>query len=126
MDMLICVSCPEVANSSDGIRCKPCYNKTVRKYRKDNPEIIKKIDKRHSLKRKYGMKLEEYQQRSASQNNSCEICGRIVGILSVDHNHITGQVRGLVCNGCNIKIGVIESKQLDSIYLCLEKYANLR
>ena len=43
------------------------------------------------------------------QNNSCAICGinqsETVRKLSVDHNHETNQVRGLLCNACNLGLG---------------------
>jgi hypothetical protein len=42
-----------------------------------------------------------------SQNNSCAICGGDAGqrSFSVDHDHISGKVRGLLCRGCNVGIG---------------------
>src|SRR3990167_8472300 len=40
------------------------------------------------------------------QNNKCPICHRgIKKNLSVDHNHSTKKIRGLICNNCNLSIG---------------------
>jgi hypothetical protein len=40
-----------------------------------------------------------------AQDGRCLICGERPEInLSVDHDHHTGQVRGLICNPCNIAI----------------------
>jgi hypothetical protein len=42
-----------------------------------------------------------------AQNGLCAIC-KIVpprGRLCVDHNHVTGKIRGLLCDGCNMAIG---------------------
>ena len=66
------------------------------------------------LKRKYNMTLEQYTTLLKSQNNVCAICknsevrkannGKVMK-LSVDHNHITGQNRGVLCNKCNLVLG---------------------
>ena len=48
------------------------------------------------------------------QNNSCAICQSSnpggkhrQGMFMVDHNHKTGKIRGLLCNRCNLAIGVL-------------------
>ncbi len=66
------------------------------------------------LKSKYGLTLEEYDQMLIAQNGVCAICrgpevaedkNGFVKRLSVDHNHKTGKVRGLLCWKCNTMIG---------------------
>jgi hypothetical protein len=42
------------------------------------------------------------------QGHSCAICGEMEEKLVLDHDHSTGQVRGFLCNSCNIKIGHVE------------------
>ena len=62
------------------------------------------------LRRRYRMFLEDYDRILAEQNGGCGVCGiKIRGVLNVDHNHVTGQVRGLVCNRCNLVVGMFES-----------------
>ena len=46
----------------------------------------------------------------AIQNNLCAICKEPKNDLCVDHNHETGAVRGLLCCGCNIRVGFLELK----------------
>jgi len=66
------------------------------------------------LKRKYGISLDEYNQLVESQGDSCAICGTTdKGVArgkfrywSVDHNHATGEVRGLLCQKCNVLLGM--------------------
>lgn len=59
------------------------------------------------MKRLYGMSSSQYQQLAELQGNACVICreaptGRP---LVVDHCHASGQVRGLLCNRCNVGLG---------------------
>lgn len=52
---------------------------------------------------------EVYERLLEQQNNSCAICGidasKLNKELSVDHNHKTLQVRGLLCTYCNVGLG---------------------
>ncbi len=62
------------------------------------------------LKRSYGITLNDYNQMLTEQNDCCAICGTDNpggkhGKFMVDHNHDTGEVRGLLCKRCNIAIG---------------------
>lgn len=68
----------------------------------------------HRLSR-YGIMPEEYAQNLALQENRCEICKEkflISKFRHQDHDHKTGQVRALLCRGCNIVIGVLEKKKI--------------
>jgi hypothetical protein len=90
---------------SDGLMsvCRPCYNKKIRK--KYDP--FKKRSMR--LKHTYGITREEYDLKLQEQDNGCAICKSDKpggnGGFYVDHNHTTGQVRGLLCHWCNFMIG---------------------
>lgn len=62
------------------------------------------------LRRWYGMSLEDYHSLLASQGGVCKICGatepgRKAWRFSVDHNHETGVIRGLLCINCNVLLG---------------------
>lgn len=87
--------------------CSPCRNAKAKK-QWANGEI------RHSVyKRKYGITVAEYDIMLASQGNGCAICktteptghGKKNGRFSVDHDHETGEVRGLLCHACNVALG---------------------
>ncbi len=61
------------------------------------------------LKKEYGIIPEDYDRMFLEQGGVCLICkeppsGRVIR-LAVDHNHETGQVRGLLCVDCNNGIG---------------------
>jgi hypothetical protein len=56
----------------------------------------------------YGLRPGEYGQIYLAQGSVCAICRRATGAtraLSVDHDHKTGLVRGLVCRPCNDLLG---------------------
>lgn len=63
----------------------------------------------NQLRIKYGISLSDYNKLKEKQNNCCEICGRheseFKRRMCVDHNHATGEVRGLLCNHCNTALG---------------------
>jgi hypothetical protein len=60
----------------------------------------------HVLKHKYGISLLEYELRLALQNGACAICEKKPKrLLCVDHCHVTGKVRGLLCSKCNSALG---------------------
>ena len=82
------------------------WNAWHKKDRTDNPDKVKKQVRKAILKMKYSITLEDYQQMCEKQNNLCAICHEPdTRDLSVDHNHITGKVRGLLCQYCNLAIG---------------------
>lgn len=60
--------------------------------------------------RSYGLTLAQYAALFTAQNNVCLICNGVTKgkKLVVDHDHKTGQVRGLLCTRCNTAIGFLE------------------
>jgi len=88
----------------------------------------KLYDRERKLKFKYGVDLNDYERLLEEQEGCCAICGvtpenEPYGVLSVDHNHDTGEVRGLLCNACNRVLGFAkDSKQvLKKAYAYLDK-----
>lgn len=93
-------------SARDGLSpgCQNCRNKKAKEYR--TPEIRRK----YRLKADYGLTIEEYQSILEKQNGLCLICQREETrrgskILSIDHDHRTGRIRGLLCHSCNVSIG---------------------
>jgi hypothetical protein len=65
-----------------------------------------------TLKRKYGITLEEYDRLFESQGGKCAIGVGCVyhpkaTRLDVDHDHKTGEIRGLLCRSHNRGIGLL-------------------
>ena len=60
---------------------------------------------------KYPIDDRQRQILMTKQNGRCGICGRhqsISGRLAVDHDHVSGLVRGMLCQRCNWHLGVVE------------------
>lgn len=62
----------------------------------------------YRLKRRYGLKEEQYYYMMEAQNGHCLACGEEPPRLLIDHDHKTGSVRGLLCFKCNLLIGFLE------------------
>jgi Recombination endonuclease VII len=63
------------------------------------------------LKSRYGITLDDYDRMLAEQGDRCAICGTTKpgsrGEWRVDHYALTGRVRGLLCDACNLGIGLL-------------------
>jgi hypothetical protein len=104
-----CPNCEEVKGRDEfhpskwgrsGKRCKRC--------RRDE-----------HIRRLYGIGMDEYEEMYEVQAGLCAICELpekaknpigAIARLSIDHDHETGEVRGLLCRGCNHILGAIEKK----------------
>ncbi len=108
-------------------RCKTCVNEIrrekynenpekfitrVKKFRKDNPEKIRDT----KLKQAYGVGNTYYDAKLKEQGNVCAGCGRNVKTvwrdkeikMALDHDHLTGKPRGVLCIKCNRAYGLLE------------------
>ena len=85
--------------------CKSCC-RSAEKLRKRDYSAPSRVSSK--MKSKYGITLEDYNQMYDLQSGVCKICGQAETNgkrIAIDHNHITGKVRGLLCNHCNIGLG---------------------
>lgn len=85
-------------------QCTACF----KEYYKRTPEVYRKSH----LKGTFGMTLEDYDKKFQEQKGRCEICGAespgpssLRKHFPIDHNHVTGQIRGLLCHMCNHLLG---------------------
>lgn len=76
------------------------------RYRERGGDRVRSMERRRRLA-VYGLTPEHYDELVHAQDGVCAICQRAPrkGVLSVDHDHRTGKVRGLLCGQCNMAIG---------------------
>ena len=102
--------CQSVKKYRQTEKGKQTHRKSNKKYRQTKKG--KKATKKSLLKR-HNMQLEDYKKLIEQQDGCCAICGKHPSkfdrILSIDHNHTTGKVRGLLCVYCNTGLGWLEN-----------------
>lgn len=96
-------------NTSTGLHswcidcCKTAVSAATKKRREDpNYRLAESL-------KKYGLTVDEYHSILASQKGRCYVCLKKPEDkrLVVDHNHDTGEVRGLLCHRCNSALGML-------------------
>ena len=108
----------------DGRQCrrckayKPWSEYSIARTRVHGREVYCKACRAASrFKRSYGITSSYYQKLSDLQGGVCAICGeketamgsgRSIRPLSVDHDHATDAVRGLLCSKCNTAVGLMD------------------
>jgi len=109
-----CPSCEQVLAIGDFVRnrrtksglgsyCRPCQRAKV-------AESIKRrhgTTRHYHLKRRYGLGADEVLSLLEGQGSPCLVCRRPITVETahVDHDHVTGIVRGILCFGCNGGMG---------------------
>ena len=112
--------------------CGSCYNMSLlknnpdaheraKKRRRDShkqdiltrdPEKYAAKQRERRYKHRYGITVSEYNSILSHQGNKCAICREVIhsedNKLYVDHDHSTGNIRGLLCAGCNTAMGIVD------------------
>lgn len=107
-----------------------------RERRKADPDQARILDRRDWLQKEYGVTPEWYDVQLARQNDVCAICKKKETFkhwrsgklrrFHVDHNHTTGETRGLLCQFCNHRLYLIEYPEIfmDAALAYLAQYAH--
>lgn len=105
--------------------CKDCLN-TARKsqpafgrWHKLNRERVQQYMRDFALKRYWGLTREDFDRMLEAQGGVCAICKKShwMGVGKrphVDHCHMSGKIRGLLCNLCNVGLGAFKD-DVDSL-----------
>lgn len=128
-------TCESCGNELPPNRKKVCNNTcAAREYRRRNKIEVKERTRFWRIQTEYGLSKTDFMSLYEQQHGCCAICKTPIKILDdfssvsdiarVDHNHTTGEVRGLLCHGCNAAIGLFKENttaiRLAAEYL--EKY----
>jgi hypothetical protein len=118
-------------SKNPAVWCKLCCALSAAKWRSENPERVlqqeearsksthrrryyfERFGRTYRMLKTYGISVAEYDRRFDEQGGVCAICLRSPSetnarwdCLSVDHCHLSGKVRGLLCAHCNQAIGM--------------------
>ena len=88
--------------------CKPCRRARDRERYKNSNGAGKDRVFDQSLRRLYGINLEQYNAMAVSQEHRCALCGEAPTSdrrMHVDHCHASGKIRALLCHQCNLLLG---------------------
>lgn len=139
METKTCYRCGETKSVSDfygrHLRCKECIKEIGREIYRSGTHPTKSYDGvfKASIKKLYGMTMEEYEALLRKQAYRCAICrgpeirkrrnGQPMR-LSVDHDHVTKIPRGLLCVRCNVIVWALEENHtlIPAIFAYVEKF----
>lgn len=74
--------------------------------RKDGSRVCAACSASRARENRYGLSEEEYADLLSEQSHACAICSERMDPACVDHDHETGEVRGLLCSPCNTGLGL--------------------
>ena len=132
-----CIDCKEIKNIDDFYLrtenkrpksvCKKCDRKRRTNHKRERPEVNNKWieenrgrtqrnNRNSELKRSFGITIDDYESMLKDQGGVCRICGleeNSTGLrnLSVDHDHQSGKIRGLLCHNCNTGLGKFKDSE---------------
>lgn len=113
----------------DSANCKAYYSKNKTKiklkvlaWQASNKEKVNSYKKKNKLNnpdydlmRTHGVNKKQYDNMFNKQNGCCAVCrinqSEFKRSLAVDHDHKTGKIRGLLCDRCNVALGMVRDSK---------------
>lgn len=104
--------------------CKPC---DLKRRASVVTQTTRERQREHTLKTKYGIDNVDFECLWQAFRGKCGLCdsdlimpisgmGQPKNAAVIDHDHVTGNIRGILCNSCNKGIGLLK----DDSELCLK------
>jgi Recombination endonuclease VII len=107
----LCIKCNTTTRRVNRNRCRECERRRfqtpktkAQQKRYQQSERGKLMGRRFRLKKFWGLTEDQFETMSALQNHRCAICEKQAK-LCVDHDHLTGKIRALLCANCNHILG---------------------
>lgn len=104
---LLCEKCGEEHEQTSREIKKGCAPRKCVAFKPHNWSGIDRED--FVLRRLYNITIDDFNGMIKFQNNKCGICFKEFSAnrssINIDHDHETGEVRGLLCSGCNTGLG---------------------
>lgn len=115
------------SRTGTGAHCRVCAYKKTKEWVKKNSEKVKQYHieyeaqngdelkayrRNWGLQKRHGITHDWYLATLESQGGGCAICGGPAnskdGFFHIDHDHDTGQIRGILCHFCNTGLGSLK------------------
>ena len=124
MESKVCTKCSNLLAISNFVKskttksgyrgiCKSCFNAYYQTRRKEKYELVRSYERKfhfeRRLKHEYGMSKDDYTRLLQTTKGKCQIC-LLEKKLVIDHCHVSGKVRGMLCTNCNTALGHFKDK----------------
>ena len=106
----------------------------TKNWKSRNKTKLKNFQKKYSLRKLYNLSVNEYENLVRKTNGKCCICNELLVFEArrtgkgavIDHCHITGKVREIICRNCNYGIGLLQDDFhiLERAFNYLKEHAN--
>ena len=114
METKVCTICKVEKDVSDftkrydrpiGVRpnCKECQ-RVIDAKRRGTEKGKEKYRNKNWKKQGIDIDYQQYKVMYEDVKGCCQICSEQYPVLCVDHNHATGEIRGLLCTACNLAL----------------------
>lgn len=110
----ICVKCNGETSTIKSLICKPCDL-----VRRKPLHTRQEYARNWTMLKKYNLDSEDFDTLWVTFRGKCGICfnkmkmpeskqGQALDVVAIDHDHKTGNIRGLLCNKCNKGVGFFD------------------
>lgn len=92
-------------------RCNVCQEMKpaagFRTNRRKCEQCRKRLTQERNAQSRYRISREEYEKERDKRKGVCDLCGKRAEQLVLDHDHVTGEIRGFIHNRCNKALGLL-------------------
>jgi hypothetical protein len=115
-----CIECVRVSNNKYHEKNRESCRESERRWARANRDWKLEYYGKWHRTSKYGLKEGDFERMLIDQAGLCAICEKqLTGSLEpmIDHDHVHGHVRALLCSKCNLGLHYIEDKSFMKLAL---------